>query len=1068
MHEEKNSLTVVEQLQQFEEKYEQLFQGVAIISEVTMDEGDYDSVLELVKQEIETADHAKATTAVWTVAPKTMLLFTTTFATNAYDANFWQTVGDELVLHDADLWRDAFMIAVEASDVHTFKAAGVQKYTANILGHTTIPRAQVKTFVTRIIQPALEHGYSAEDIQTMMQHDAKATPVKSHGLIRAVKDFVKQQDLIVTDVLTRAMNIWKTQNRPFVENFAGVLPQHLLQEFDAITVKTPRKAAEVIKLATERPVLRYNLAAQQVELALPVQTFRRQVAQAIWTVNDETIQTARYAYENGEIDFEAIYQVPATPATTYNVQLTVDGVVQGEWFLATEDFMYFDATTFEQIQAQEFSAKQVIAVFAKKHQKFAAIDGIAVTPTALKGAWNGYTAADVHVHKAFAYNNGDKRLVVYATARQFLLKGQKQKAVVSSVPVYNGNFSVVIGKKTFASLEAANVWTLTLTHVQSGEFVSINVKELELVENELGHFELPFVDAFTAFMADKPGHYTIQMTSVLGKDAKTTFVYVPENVVIIEQVENKVLFQTEQGYKLVPSNVYTHVFSATKNEVTVQNMYETLHVTLTMPRTKEKLHFTYYPQQVAVSVASHNVVAPLGYVTTAKDFDFATASLVIDTDATHGYTEADELEVVVYEQLQDGAVNEVAVTAHTTHTDALSLAQFADATNTADVRTLHVRIDALELDAPLVTVYPSYEIADAVSAEGTISVLFTENVQATVRVFDFVTRALVTSVEANGQKVTIDVPAGHYIVSLQEDEAFPTTLSPRMITVAVQTEETFAQALLFGEQSDEGEWEEDALLNLLSQVYEYEEVYVPVLIEDYMTCVDFGMINIDALQNLIATFPQEARTSSLLISGFQEWDHVSVERALGDSYVLVNDKAQYAPKKLSQYDDYKIPQLRWSYNYHVQGQQVLKGFSLTHEVLKAFTKQQTKAELNAAVAFVQRFTEPLDALLTTYAAEPMVEAFAATLAERKDEAFVYTCGLSAFWNSMLFYHERTLQAEEVALIRETTPALYTMATKLFMHDLVFWHAKLDAFDEAQKEHKARRKQFENPSFGWKR
>lgn len=69
---------------------------------------------------------------------------------------------------------------------------------------------------------------------------------------------------------------------------------------------------------------------------------------------------------------------------------------------------------------------------------------------------------------------------------------------------------------------------------------------------------------------------------------------------------------------------------------------------------------------------------------------------------------------------------------------------------------------------------------------------------------------------------------------------------------------------------------------------------------------------------------------------------------------------------------------------------------------------------------------------------------------------------------MLFYHEHTLQAEEVALIRETTPALYTMATKLFMHDLVFWHAKLDAFDEAQKEQEARRKQFENPSFGWKR
>lgn len=1060
MHEEKNSLTAVEQLQQLEEKYEQSFQGVAIISEVTMDEGDYDSVLELVKQEIE----AETVANIWATAPNTMLLFTTTFATNAYDANFWQTIAEELGLADGNEWRDAFMAAVDASSVHTFKAQGVQKYTANILGHTTIPRAQVKTFVTRIIQPAIEHGYSAEDVQTMMQHDAKATPVKSHGLIRAVKDFVKQPDIIVTDVLTRAMNIWKSQNRPFVDHFAGVLPQHMLEEFDAITVKVPRKASEVIKLATERPVLRFNIATQQVELHLPTQTFRRQVEKAVWTVNDKTVQTARYAYENGEIDFAAAHDLPTAPTTTYNVQLTVDGVVQGEWFLATEDFMYFDATTFAQIQAQEFSAKQFIAVFARKHQKFANIEGIALTPTTLTGEWAGYTAADVHVHKAFAYNNGDKRIVVYATARQFLLKGQKQPAVVSSVPVYNGNFSVVIGKKTYTTLTASPIWTLTLTHVQSGEAVTVNLHDIELAENDLGHYELPFGENFTAFMAEKPGHYTIQMTSTLGKDAKTTFVYVPENVVVIEQLENKVLFQTEQGYKLVPTNVYTHVLSATKNEVTVPNMHETLHVTLTMPRTKEKLQFTYYPQQVAISVAANNTVAPIGLVTTAKDFDFATAALIIDTDYVHGYTEADELQIVVYEQLQDGAMNEVAVTAHTTHTDALSLAQFADATNTANVRQLYVKIDALNIDAPLVTVYPSYEIAAVTATDASMNVSFTENVQATVRVFDFVSRALVASAEANEQTVTIDVPTGHYIVSLQEDEAFPTALTARTATVAVGTDESFAQALLFGEQSDEGEWQEDALLALLSQVFEYENIYVPVVTEDYMTCVDFGMINIDALQELIATFPQEARIPSLIIAGFQEWDNVSVERALGDAYVLVNDKVQYAPKKLAQYGSYKAPQVRWSYNYYPQGQQVFTGFSLTHEVLTTLVKQQPAQK----AAFVQRFLQPLEALLTTYATEPMVEEFTATLAARKEEPFTYTVGLAAFWNSMLFFHEHALQAEEVETIRETTPALYATAKELFMHDLVFWHAKLDAFDEAQKEHEARRKQFENPSFGWKR
>lgn len=487
-----------------------------------------------------------------------------------------------------------------------------------------------------------------------------------------------------------------------------------------------------------------------------------------------------------------------------------------------------------------------------------------------------------------------------------------------------------------------------------------------------------------------------------------------------------------------------------------------------MPRTKEKLHFTYYPQQVAISVATKHTVAPLGYVTTAKDFDFATASLLVDTDYVHGLTSADELDIVVYETLQDGAMNEVAVTAHTTHTDALSLAQFADATNTKHVRQLFVRIDALGLDAPLVTVHPSYEIAEATAAGTTVNVTFTENVQAAVRVFDFITGELVKTVDVNGQSAAIELAEGHYIVSLQEGEAFPEALTARTAAVAVNSDDSFAQALLFGANSDEGEWEEEALQALLAQIDTHKAVYVPLVTEDYMTCVDFGMINIESLQDIIAALPVEARTSGLIVAGFQEWDNVSVERAVGDAYVLVNDKAQYAPKKLAQYANYKTPQLRWSYNYYPQGQQVFKGFSLTHTVLTTLANQQSPEAMKQVAAFVQRFMKPLEALVAAYATEPMVEAFAETLALRKVEPFTYTVGLAAFWNSMLFFHEHALDADQVETIREATPALYAMAAELFMHDLVYWHAKLDAFDEAQKEHEARRKQFENPSFGWKR
>lgn len=1078
MHEENNSLTVVEQLQQMEEKVAEQFQGVAIISEVTMDEGDYDSVLELVKHEIDHNAHQTAVDAVWQAAPKTMLLFTVTTAVNEYDANFWATVSDKLALAEDTMWRDAYMNALTAEGFATFKVQGVQQYVTAILGHTTVPRAQVKTFITRILQPAIDNGYSAEDIQTMMQHDAKNMPVKSHGLIRALKDYVKQSDMIVTDVLARALAVWKTQNRPFAENFAGVLPQHMLEGFDEVVIKVPRKVQEIIKMAVERPTLRYSVTDGAVYLQLPTQTFRRQVEEVIWTIEstygEQHVSATRFAFENGETDFAVeknAGRIAIAPKSTYNVTITVDGVVQGQWFLATEEFMVFDATTAAQIQAQEFSAKQFIAVFAKKHQKFTAIDGIDVMTTALSGEFAGYTAADVHVNKAFAYNTGDKRIVVYATARQFLLKGQKQQAVVASVPVYNGEFSIVVGKKTMATLSQAKQWTLTLTHLQSEEAVVVNLHEATFVENELGHNELTFPESFTTFMTEKPGHYTLKMASTFGKDAAVTFVYVPSTVVSIEQQDNVVTFETELGYKLVPTNVRTYVQSAVKNTVTLTEAFQKLNVTLTMPRTKEKLHFTYYPQQAAVTVVEGVTASPIGLVTNANDFNLEKAAVVIDIDHVHGLTQVDTVEVVVYETLQDGALNEVAVTVHATHPEVLPLAQFADATNTQNVRALHIRIDALQLNAPLVTVHPAYTIEDVTAAANTVTVALSENVHGEfAHLFNAVTATHVATQAVAGQTVTFaDVAEGHYIVALQATTEFPTALTAQTGFVAVDTDDTLAQALLLNNPlSDEGEWEEDALRSLIAQIHNAKDVYVPLLVEDSLTCSDFGMINIETLQEIIAEQSAEARKVSLIIAGFQDWDNVSVERALGADYILVSNKTVYAPKKLATYANYKGRQFVWSYNYSPQQEQVFKGFSLTHEVLNTLAAQQSPQAVKQVAAFVQRFMQPLEQMVTTYANLPMVEAFAETVLSRKGEPFTFTTGLVAFWNSVLFFHEHDLSTEDVEFVREATPTLYALATELFMHDIVFWHAKLDAFDEAQKEHEVRRKQFENPSFGWKK
>ncbi|WP_146547601.1 hypothetical protein [Rummeliibacillus suwonensis] len=105
---------------------------------------------------------------VWSLAPKTMLLATVTFAIEQYKGNFWSDFGKTIELYEHNLWRKNFMKALKKQNMYIFKGSSIQRYIRNILGHAGIPRSQVKPFVNNIILPAIENDYSAEEVQQII------------------------------------------------------------------------------------------------------------------------------------------------------------------------------------------------------------------------------------------------------------------------------------------------------------------------------------------------------------------------------------------------------------------------------------------------------------------------------------------------------------------------------------------------------------------------------------------------------------------------------------------------------------------------------------------------------------------------------------------------------------------------------------------------------------------------------------------------------------------------------------------------------------------------------------
>lgn len=1079
----------------FEERYAELSENVAIICEMNMDPADYEQVMYITKQYLlkNPAYDKEICERIWLYAPKTMLLTTITFAINHYDGAFWDKFGRAICLENHNLWREAFYKALEKQDMYVFKGAKTQRFVYNILGHSGIPRSQVEAFVKAVILPAIKHGFSAEEIQQIIRNDNKNTPIKTYQLIESVKEFIKIPDSIATNIVERSMEVWREQLRPFTEHYYGYLPQHLLEEFDNIVIQEDRKPTTYTSTYLRRPTLRYSPEYQNIYISLPKQTLSNNVQKVTWKIDSDDyakdIHTIRLPYENNEVEFKVMKkknQLPILPYHSYNVQLLIDDVVAGIWFFEVSDFTIFNASTYEQILGSNIIAKQLLIITTKQHSRFLHSENVEYQAISLLDEWASYLEVDVTVKKAFSYTVKGQRYIFSPARTQVALIGEKQD-LISELPVYKGELRLRVSNKIFNILCNLPNWQLKLMHTFSGQHVKYKLTRTDFKQTAKGHYECVFPSHFKQLLDRKPGGYILKMYGSLGKDTEMHFYYL-DNVLSLHKEQHELIIETAKHYKLNPLSVTTTVLTENKKKVSPIPAFEKLSFELEMPYSFEKIPVSYYADQIDLKLVHKNEFLLLGSFTTKALLDFEEAKVMIDLENPNLQVVNSFVSVTVFEKLKDGSFYEKQQQLRVGRKHIITLDYFAHQPNSLAKRHLFIRIPALQIDTRLFTVETEWQVKDWNIHNKSLEIdLSTHLPKMNVKAYDLLTAQTVyeynETTSTNKLLVPIDeLNSGYYLISISEaaeddfDSLFdlntmPEELGPHAFIFQHNVEESFGYWLLANDsKTDDGEWLLDDLKCIFDLITEYQKVYIPLLLEDYESCTDFGLINIEQLPDLLQQYNGETLHLLLLISGIQEWDPLSVEKSIDSDFILPTENALYVPDKYSGYLNYLPAQLNHSYNNTIQMEQCLRGFSLTHEMLR-LNGQMLLDEVfkKKCDDFSGKFGIPLLNCQQFYSENERVSFFNSELSSRRHKQnFFYTIGTLAYFNSLIFYYEHTMKDEHIKMIREATPLAYELAPQLFLHDLVYWKYKLDCYEDALKQEAERRKQYEHPSFTWKK
>ncbi|WKA49357.1 hypothetical protein QWY22_10600 [Planococcus liqunii] len=1104
-------MNVEEYLNYTESRMARYFEEIKIVSEANLPYTEYIKILgyfnKILSHNIQR--QGNVVKFIWKLAPRTALLLTVNYAIYNYDGNFWGKFKKDISLLKDHDWKVYFLRQIEFENLEIFNKNSSQKYVENILGHAGIPKHNIAGFLKHVIDPAASFDLTAEEVIEAVKKDKNyGSVVKTYGLYKSVKDFIKLDNSVSNSLVSRCIEVWREQERPFTEKYRNYLPDHILDEFEKYaSQEVNTKIRQTRQQRVARPILSYSTQFQNVFIKLPIQRFnKKEYLKVDWKIisGEDSIILPTKVYVSDE---EQEYIVdkkngehPVSPLNDYTVHLLINGEIKGEWSFYLEEVAVFDTGSYEQLNKKYLTNSNILMILHEpEYKKMGSCkNDFLVRP--LFNQWHGYYEIDLYVEKPDIVEFSNTTLTMNPLRHLMEIEGARvadakaETAIYTDQPIIKINSDITLLNEDFAK------WNIKLYHPYSKTTIWKRISELEYDQSSKG-ININLLNLFNE-KSGPFGKYSISLTGFLGHDQSIDFHYISRKDFSFSVHEQKMNVLTSPNIDFtIPTIFDVEKKSETETLFNVPNHPDFVRGNLLNLQTKEKLDLKLYSSLISSEIVTADGALALGAVFNANEFDFTETHVLLDLENPSLLNSGKAIAVTLMERLKTGEFARKTFNCRVGRKHILDLRYFNGLHETRGKRTIGLSIAELNVSEKVVTVETEW-ILNSVTAPSSDndSLSFDCSFQPEklkVRIWSFNPRKeliLVQEINYPAYSLQIDeekLSDGYYIFELyevEEDDFFdifdevnyPSSLDSHKKFIKVERKAevpTFVEwLLLLDRDGEEKEWTLTDLEKLLKFMWDKKAVIEPLLLTDYNSCCDFGLQNIDFLLEIIKKEKNDEFASFICkVAGYQEWDPDSFNSAMQNRSDKENLKALYAPEKISLLSTLSRRERAISFQRKIKKSQFIKGFSIHHEYLSFFDKVDNEEAYRSKIeTFYANHINALDKVLVSLIDLQLISRENLNRINTRKiisnyvlYEFPYYIGLSALACALIIDHESKMDAQTLFALRQAIPALYDVAEEWYLHDLVHWKEKLVADKKELIILKERKQKYEHPSFTWK-
>ncbi len=1079
------------------------FQNIKVICEATMSETQFEriqSTLVVLFQKYE-RNQKTLVEQFWSMAPKTALLFTVTFAIHNYEGNYWGKLRNTLHLKEEGTWKECFIHQLEKQKLTMFPRNSAQRYINNVLGHAGIPKSNIHEFINSVLEPAIENNMDVDEVLQAFRIEDTKTPIKMYGLYKSVIDFMKIQHSVSRNLVERCLTAWEEQVKPFTENYKGYLPNHILQGFDdySDTDIEKKKKYNSNQNKLERPNLFYSPEYQNVYIHLPIQKFQNTAPYEVrWEIekNDEisSIETKKIVYQNQEVEFlvnQRRGEIPVKPHSTYRVRLFMDGEQVGEWVFRIGSHLIFDRKNYKQIRTQFIQAKSLIIICHNEETKTIEKDDVTYSYHSMSGFWTQYSEYDISIKKSVNLNFSDGTVIIQPKSQVMSIGGRMledctaEQSILTDGSYLHFNIGLQDIQRVYSP------WHLKIEQQNRKTSKRFQLKDCNLISDGTKITKLDLRPLLDQLQGDLFGEYRISLSGELGGDEKLGFYFISHEEFHVIKKGSRIEFQCMPPIKVqmtdyLECNHQDGIYSTTLANDLTANKFEVVHT-----ETLENIAIKYYPNKIALQLKQEEEWISLDDVVPRTRVSFTRLKVLLDLE--NPLLPGQSFEVRIFEPLKGNSITEKNYTCRSGRKHALDLSYFESVQGSNLKRQLFIEIPLLGIRMRLLTIETDWDIVKFEHKSNEIVWETSMNVEnLLMRIWHFDSEKTLIqefAMDHNLPRLQLGALAdGIYIVEFDERETndflsmfdeivFPTSLSKhtRLIRVGAAAYCSAAKFLLLNEKLTGGdEWEKKQLTQLIDHLSEYEVISIPLLFEDYDSCCDFGIRNIDNLieinreTNKIET-PHFIRK----IAGIHELDFETFKLLNTDSY-LPTTQAKYVPDYYDGIIQKTLRERMRSYQELKQEEQFIKGFSLPHEYLRLIYKFEIDDNFKKTIQVYLDQASKIDELFQSLIKEQLISGEVQHLVKQRliigaatEHQFIYYVGIVAMASALTHFKESQMSNGQLIVIRQSIPPLFEVAHDWLYHDLLYWKTFFSKEVENTKLKEERRRTYVHPSFAWK-